>query len=245
MEWIEGQDNPIGANSLAYGIGRPAHLSAMTKALSVLCLLLALTLAVLHYRERPAAVPSLPKPTPTSISAEDEIERKALHARLSAQAQRGLAYATAHGLSTRVAFLVDMQRHSGKKRFFIYDLQADTVRSAGLVAHGSCNRNWLPDAAFGNEPGCGCSSLGRYKVGYAYPGRFGTAFKLYGLDRSNSNAFDRFVVLHAYDCIPDTEIYPRNVCNSLGCPMVSYRFLATAATAIRQEKKPILLWIFN
>ncbi|TCZ73625.1 murein L,D-transpeptidase catalytic domain-containing protein [Flaviaesturariibacter aridisoli] len=222
----------------------------MAKTLTACCLLLALTAAALYLRGRKSGAAALPEPA-TAIPAapprpaESAPERSALRARLHAQGLSGQVYAAAHGLSTRIAFLVDMSRHSGRRRFFIYDLRADSILSAGLVAHGSCNTDGLADAAFGNEPGCGCTSLGRYKVGYAYRGRFGTAFKLYGLDPGNSNAFRRYVVLHAYDCVPDEERYPVNICNSLGCPMVSYPFLDTATTYIRREKKPILLWIYK
>ncbi|RYZ19086.1 MAG: peptidase [Chitinophagaceae bacterium] len=222
----------------------------MTKALTAFCLLLALTAAALYLRGRKSGSASLPDPTTSAPAApirpaESAPERSALRARLHAQGLSGRAYAAAHGLSTCVAFLVDMSRHSGRRRFFIYDLRADSILSAGLVAHGSCNNDWLADASFGNTPGCGCTSTGRYRVGASYPGRFGTAFKLHGLDSSNSNAFQRYVVLHAYGCVPDEEMYPVNICNSLGCPMVSYSFLAKANAYIKREKKPVLLWIYK
>jgi hypothetical protein len=116
--------------------------------------------------------------------------------------------------------------------------------ASGLAAHGSCNTAFLEQAKFSNAPGCGCSAIGKYKIGYSYKGRFGKAYKLFGLDNTNSKSFDRNIVLHAYKCIPDKEIYPQPVCNSLGCPMVSYEFLETAAAFIDESKKPLLLWIF-
>ena len=149
------------------------------------------------------------------------------------------------GFSSRIVFLLNMRRHSGQKRFFIYDLQHDSVLASGLVAHGSCNSRFLQTALFNNAPGCGCSSVGRYKVAGSYSGRFGKAFKLAGLDSSNSNAYQRNIVLHAYTCVPDDECYPYPICNSLGCAMVSYRFLRVAASFIERERKPVLLWIFN
>lgn len=65
------------------------------------------------------------------------------------------------------------------------------------------------------------------------------------LDSSNSNAFQRTIVLHAYDCVPDEEVYPQPICNSLGCPMVSYKFLEELTSIIAKSRTPILLWIFN
>jgi hypothetical protein len=155
-----------------------------------------------------------------------------------------LSFARRKGLSTRYAFMIDMGLPSGRNRFFVYDLQRGTVLHAGLVAHGSCNSRFLEEPEFSNVVGQGCSSLGRYKVGYSYNGNFGKAYKLFGLDSSNSNAFERAVVLHAYSCVPDKETDPMPICNSLGCPMISYNFLETLSSFIDRSERPVMLWIF-
>jgi hypothetical protein len=150
-----------------------------------------------------------------------------------------------HKYNNTVFFLVDMKIHSGKKRFFAINMQNDSIVNSGLVAHGVCGIFFSATAGFSNAPGFGCSSLGKYKIGNKYKGRFGTAYKLYGLDSTNSNAFKRNVVLHSYYEVPDNEIYPAHVCNSQGCPMVSATFLKTLAHIIDTSKKPVLLWIVN
>jgi hypothetical protein len=165
--------------------------------------------------------------------------------RLNTRADRLQLYAKQHEYNTGICFLIDMSIESGKNRFFIYDLQKDSILDAGLVAHGSCNKNWLSDRQYGNEPGCGCTSLGRYGIGNPYKGKFGTAYKLYGLDSTNSNAFKRFVVLHSYICVPDEEVHPAPICQSQGCPMVSPAFMNKLATIIDHSNKPILLSIFD
>lgn len=164
--------------------------------------------------------------------------------KLKSQAADLKRYAREKRLSTEYCFLIDMSLPSGRKRFFVYDLLKDTVINSGLVAHGSCNTDFLEAARFSNTVGAGCSSLGRYKVGYAYNGNFGKAYKLYGLDSSNSNAFERFVVLHSYACVPDYEIYPQPACNSLGCPMISPNFFSELEALIDRSSRPVLLWIF-
>lgn len=186
------------------------------------------------------------KDTPTLFhkKADTKAEAAAYAALLKGRARDLKVYARRKGFSTEYCFLIDMSLPSGRNRFFIYNLQKDSVVAAGLVAHGSCNTLFLKKARFSNTPNCGCSSVGRYKVGYKYKGRFGRAYKLHGLDSTNSNAFRRAVVLHAYDCIPDREIYPLPACNSLGCPMVSYAFLDRAAGVIDRSPKPVLLWIY-
>lgn len=144
-----------------------------------------------------------------------------------------------------ICFLVDIKIESGKNRFFVYDFKRDSLLNAGLVTHGSCNESWLNGRKFGNNPGCGCTSLGRYKVGSAYTGRFGLAYKLYGLDSSNSNAYNRFIVLHSMNCVPEGEVSPAPICQSLGCPTVSPNYLKYLQKLIDNSPQPILLWIFN
>jgi hypothetical protein len=98
---------------------------------------------------------------------------------------------------------------------------------------------------FSNTDGSGCSSLGKYRIGSPYAGRFGLAYKLIGLDKTNDQAFRRSIVLHAYNCVPETETDPYPICNSLGCAMVSPGFLRSLQPVIDGSPRPILLWIFN
>jgi len=146
--------------------------------------------------------------------------------------------------NNRICFLVDMSIASGQNRFFVYDLKNDTIQNAGLVSHGRCNRIWLKGRKYGNALGCGCTSLGKYKIGASYNGKFGQAFKLYGLDESNNNAFERFIVLHAHECVPSTEV-KGEICQSDGCPTVSPGFLQQLAPIITCSNKPVLLWIYE
>ncbi|MDI9364609.1 MAG: murein L,D-transpeptidase catalytic domain family protein [Flavobacterium sp.] len=154
-------------------------------------------------------------------------------------------FAQKNHYNKRICFLVDMNIHSGKNRFFVYNMQQDSIELAGLVAHGSGNSKFTQTPSFSNEISSGCTSLGKYKVSYQYKGKFGKAYKLNGLDSSNSNAFERNVVLHAYSCVPNNQPYPLPICNSLGCPMVSYTFLEALHPIIAFSKQPILLYIYH
>ncbi|MDP4254548.1 MAG: murein L,D-transpeptidase catalytic domain family protein [Bacteroidota bacterium] len=87
--------------------------------------------------------------------------------------------------------------------------------------------------------------MGKYRIGQPYRGRFGTAYTVSGLDSSNNRALARHVVLHAYDCVPESETDPFPICNSLGCAMVSPGFLKRLQPIIEGSKRPILLWIFD
>jgi len=154
------------------------------------------------------------------------------------------AYAEQNNYNASICFLVDMTLPSGHDRFFVYDLSKDSIRSAGLVTHGNCNQEWLQGRKYGNVLGCGCTSLGKYKVGNQYYGQFGLAFKLHGLDKTNDKSFARYVVLHSHSCVPESEIAD-DICQSNGCPTVSPGFLQNLKTIINTSKKPILLWIYE
>ncbi|HVM88857.1 MAG TPA: murein L,D-transpeptidase catalytic domain family protein [Puia sp.] len=154
-------------------------------------------------------------------------------------------FAQEKNYSQTIIFLIDMSLPSGKNRFFIYDCKKDSVIATALVAHGSGNYGFSLNAKFSNACESGYSSLGKYKIGKKYHGSFGIAYKLYGLDSSNSNAFKRNIVLHAYDCVPRNETYPYPICNSRGCPMVSPDFMKEIQQIIDTDKKPVVLWVFN
>jgi hypothetical protein len=138
-----------------------------------------------------------------------------------------------------------MSLPSGRNRFFVFDLKKNAIIYSALVAHGSCNETFLARPKFSNESKSGCSSLGKYQVGQFYTGKYGKSYRLAGLDNTNSKAYSRAVVIHGYDCVPDQEIYPRVLCNSLGCIMVSYKFFNKLSTLINKSGKPILLWVYQ
>jgi len=160
-------------------------------------------------------------------------------------AKSQLKYAQSRGLDEQFFFLVDMSIPSGKNRFFVYDLKQDSVIMSGLVTHGKGNGPWRLDPVFSNSVGSNCTSLGRYKIGGSYMGSFGLAYKLHGLDSSNSNAYSRFVVLHANESVPDKEVYPYPICQSEGCPTVSNKFLGKLDNFLKKRQRPVLLYIFR
>ena len=165
-------------------------------------------------------------------------------ARIWQKALLAKAYVNEHKFNKQFCFLIDMRLSSGKKRFFVYNLQLDSVEIAGLVTHGSGSQTVTDELAFSNIPNSHCTSLGKYKTGKSYYGSFGLAYKLYGLDKTNDKAFNRFVVLHAHNRVPDFEIAPSTICVSYGCPTVSPAFLTKLKTYLDQSQQPVLLWIY-
>ncbi|MBS1510686.1 MAG: murein L,D-transpeptidase catalytic domain family protein [Bacteroidetes bacterium] len=208
--------------------------------LSTTILLLFTSIAALAYLiwYKPNTKPAVAKPK-TVTKKEDN---KALLLRLKQQADVILTYAKAHQYNTTYCFLVDMKVESGKKRFFVYNLQKDSVETSGLVTHGGGRTG--NDIQFSNTPNSLCTSLGKYKIGGSYTGRFGLAFKLYGLDATNSKAYERAVVLHSHSCVPNDETAPYPICTSWGCPTVAPAFLTSLKTYLDNAGEPVLLDIY-
>ena len=179
----------------------------------------------------------------TSFVVKEKETTKKLLERLKEKSDNLALYAKQHEYNTQYCFMLDMKIESGKKRFFVYNLKKDSVELAGLVTHGSGKVN-SNDIQFSNAEGSLCTSLGKYKIGNSYNGKFGLAFKLYGLDNSNSNAFNRFVVLHSHSCVPSEETAPFPICESWGCPTVAPAFLTALQTYIDKSQQPILLNIY-
>lgn len=143
-----------------------------------------------------------------------------------------------------IAFFIDMRISSGKNRFFVYDLIDKKIVDQGLVAHGSGSETGIRgELKFCNILNSKSTSLGRYYIGKKYKGTFGIAYKLHGLDESNSNAFIRNIVLHYYSAVP-TEEQNYNIVNSHGCPMVSELFFKRIEQLINKSNGKVVLNIY-
>jgi hypothetical protein len=149
-------------------------------------------------------------------------------------------------------FLIDLSIHSGKNRFFIYDFNSKKITNQNLVTHGSCdvlednNAKW-EKAKFDVKKNSHCSMKGKYKVGNRDYSSWGINVKywLHGLENSNKTAVDRVVVLHSWEAVSNTEIYPEYSPLSWGCPAVSNEFMKKIDTKIKATNKPVLLWIID
>lgn len=150
-----------------------------------------------------------------------------------------------HKYNSKIAFLVDMKIKSGKNRFFVYDLENNQIIDQGLVAHGSGSETGIKGdiLQFSNAPNSNCTSLGRYSVEKSYNGVFGKAFRLAGMDETNSNAMKRAIVLHKYREVP-TDEQGYYIINSHGCPMVSEVFFKRLEKIIDSSNSKILLSVY-
>lgn len=143
-----------------------------------------------------------------------------------------------------LVIFINFRIPSNKFRFFIYDLKNDKILEKAIVAHGSGSVvKGSNDLVFSNVENSYQSSLGKYQIGSSYVDAFGKSYRLIGLDKTNSNASKRAIIIHPYYCISDVETQ-NLACLSLGCPMLSPNFFKVAEKYIDASKKPIILYAF-
>jgi hypothetical protein len=157
-------------------------------------------------------MPGLPEPVPGTISALPEGK----YAYLDPERQvprnlllTALAYYDSHLKRIEnhsFISIVDFTKNAFQKRLFIIDMKTGAVRAL-LVSHGegSDPENTGKPTSFSNTPGSKQSSLGFYRTGGTYLGKFKLSMQLDGLSPSNSQARSRRIVVHGYE--PVTERY--------------------------------------
>jgi len=109
------------------------------------------------------------------------------------------AYCQEHGYNADYAILVDFGRFSLQKRLYVYDFNKGKVIMNSLAGHGSGGNSTIFRPDFSNAHGSHCSSLGHYKIvreRHMYNRPAVPAFELDGLDKTNSNALARGILIH-------------------------------------------------
>ena len=162
---------------------------------------------------------------------------------MAERAKELLEYCRREGYNTRVALFVDLSRHSGRRRFVAWDMARMVPIFTAPVSHGSgSERSHVRSAyaRFSNEDGSHLSSLGRAVVAERYEGCYGVAYRLDGLEATNSNIRSRYVVLHGWEHTTSYPIWPRATVGSFGCPVLSRRMMARVDELLQREKGVIL-----
>jgi hypothetical protein len=161
-------------------------------------------------------------------------------------------FCKSNNLNTDYYFLVDLKKHSGHKRFYVWNFSNDTVTHKLMVSHGCGNNMWRADfsrekAVVSNKENSHCSSTGKYLIEERGPSAFGIGVKynLTGLDSSNSKARKRAIVLHSWEKVTQEEVYPDGTAEGWGCPAVSNEDMKTLDKMLKHNKQKTLLWVIN
>lgn len=172
-----------------------------------------------------------------------------VNTKISKKAEEALVYCKSHKLNQDFCLLMDLSIHSGKSRFYVYNFKSKSITDSSLVCHGVGKNSTALKPIYSNEVGSNCTSLGKYKTGKRAYSNWGIHihYKLHGLEKTNSNAFKRNVVLHSYEYVSETKLYPNHLTMgwSLGCPVLSNKPMKRIDSLLQKTKKSTLLWIFE
>ncbi len=93
--------------------------------------------------------------------------------------------------------IADFGVHSSEQRFYFVNLNREEVTTAHC-SHGTGSDpehdGWLN--SYSNVEGSNATSRGAYVTWEWYTGRYGTSVRLGGLDQTNDNALQRYIVMH-------------------------------------------------
>jgi hypothetical protein len=121
--------------------------------------------------------------------------------------------------------IVDFDKHSRKRRFFVLDFERRKVLFASWTAHAE---NSDPEdkgipTLFSNVPRTQMSSVGFMLTGNTYYGQWGYSMRLIGLDPVlNSNVLSRAVVIHQDMSLDARYLAWANAGTSWGCITLPY-----------------------
>lgn len=167
--------------------------------------------------------------------------------RFRSRAAELLAFCRERRYNENYLLLWDLSLHSGRRRFVVWNVVRDCAEYSFVVSHGSGSAKSKVRSAYAslsNADGSHLSSEGRALVAERYEGRYGVAYRLDGLDTTNSALRQRCVVLHGWQYTTPFPIYPIPTVGSWGCPVLSRRAMGILDDILQREKD-VVLWAYK
>ena len=167
---------------------------------------------------------------------------------LAKRADEALDYASKHEMNENYALLLDYSIPSGTPRLFVWSYERNKVVARTYVMHGVGGGSTAEEPVFSDKVGSKCSSLGKFKVTKAHWSKLKRSYRLQGLERSNSNAYRRGIMIHSsrwVDIWRKKKYIPLHEPSCQGCVTVSSRGMSYLERLIESEPKPILLWSYT
>ena len=167
-----------------------------------------------------------------------------LRSRVAERAGELLKLCRKEGYNTSIALFVDLSRHSGRNRFVVWDFEHQRPILTAPVSHGSGAKESHIRSAYAhtsNDDGSHLSSLGLALIAERYEGRYGIAYRLDGLDATNSNIRQRCIVLHGWQHTTSYPIWPVATVGSFGCPVLSDAMMQRVDSILRNQARVVIL----
>ncbi len=122
--------------------------------------------------------------------------------------------------------IIDYNKPSVEKRFYVLDLYKQKILYETLVSHGK-NSGKNRTLVFSNNRHSYQSQLGFFKTLSSYRGQYGFSLRLRGLQKGiNSNAESRSIVIHGADYVSESFIKRHGFLGrTRGCPAIPTKFI--------------------
>lgn len=193
-------------------------------------LLICFVVSLSAYTEKPA--PSniaktisvyAPKNEAVSLYESLDLEKLGLSHQAFLYALKGYRQLQEKGqlLNDAVLSVIDFSLPSTQKRFFVIDLNNNSLLYHTYVSHGK-NSGKLMAKKFSNRNSSYQSSLGFYTTGNTYFGKHGFSLRLIGIEKGiNDKALQRGIVIHSADYASEQFAFQQGYLGrSQGCPAV-------------------------
>ena len=120
-----------------------------------------------------------------------------------------------------IIIIIDYNKPSVEKRFYVLDLYKQKILYETLVSHGK-NSGKNRTLVFSNNKHSYQSQLGFFKTLSSYQGQYGFSLRLRGLQKGiNSNAESRAIVIHGADSVSESFIKRHGFLGrTRGCPAI-------------------------
>lgn len=133
-----------------------------------------------------------------------------------------------------ISLYVDFSRTSDNKRFAVYDNKKNEIIAISKCSHGCGQGSTIDKPVFSNDIGSNCSSLGEYRVAEIDKMKNGfPCIRIDGLDKTNSNARKRGIVIH------ELPIFTSTVFDDMKIPLTKY--ISSGCFAIAPEVFKLLI----
>lgn len=157
-------------------------------------------------------------------------------------------FAQKFGYNDDYYIVCDFGKRSGLKRFYVYDLNSRKLIMRSYCMHGSGSGSTPEKPVFSNQPGSYASCLGRFALCGIGSHKVKNSIRLEGLDRTNSNASRRGILIHSAGVVTrfrgQEKYLPVDARLSRGCFTIEAGTLSQLKKIYRQHGRHerILLW---
>ncbi len=170
------------------------------------------------------------------------------YATLEERAKDAKEFARIKNLNQNYCIFVDYSIPSGTPRVFVWSFKENKIVAHTYTMHGPGKGSTKETPVFSNQHGSKCSSIGKFKVTKSHGHHLGAnSFRLVGYDKTNSNAWNRGLMIHSSTWVnrnKNNKFIPLNSISCQGCITTTTIGLQYLKRLINSERKNMLLWAY-